>query len=801
MTNPNLFAITDDDEVAENLDYGPGPLATTDSARLSTDFKDVEHDSWFQEVALDGTNIDFTIIWRFSSVKTVAQRFEDAVTSGEPVTWIVEDGGVTTTIIGTWWFSDGAGITAARFDSSGSDFSDDDGFWGAGSVVQADGDGCDDGNLGWGVGNCDGGDSSQELYRNGIESGAPSTIKNFMYIGSFDFDNDGLIFPADNCSFDANPGQEDGDGDGIGDVCDICPAIFSDNTEEAACIAVEEPVSGASCRAADVALVGPPPQEGEVTVEQIVIGYGTFTKPDGAGTSVFDEITPDLRIARTCCGGVFNLGSDLVEWAAGTCTAPTSSWFSSHSDLLQNVFRDPNPPGVPGNLPGSDTCLHDITTDVYYDILWESWSSNEDGGFSYSRDGLAMQAPVVTVPYSDSTLPGQVDILGLVDGDYELCVSASDVLPAATPVDFTFPDFLTELAGDQISPALNIVREGDGGAVFNSLSDDISWAAGTCAAPTSTFYSNHNDLVRNEFRDPNPPGVSGNLPGSDTCLRNDTTGDEYDVLWHSWTCGGCPDANAGGSGFSYTRVHTGTSASVTYTRADFVEQLAGDMITPNLNIFRRGGGGVRTSGTDSVQWAEGTCASPTSQFFSDHGELVERRFRDPNPPGVSGNLPGSDTCLYNVTNNTYYDVLWSSWTCGGNSVSCENAGGDGFAYTRTGPVPGPAVQDCTGFSKVGEDVIGINNGCFDDDDSDGVPNSVDICPMTPEDTTVGEDGCSIDQTCPCDDPWPNHYSYVRCVANVVSDFLAQNLITRPEKRAIVRAARRSSCGSRRSRRR
>jgi len=39
----------------------------------------------------------------------------------------------------------------------------------------------------------------------------------------YDYDGDGFCVGADNCTQDYNPDQADSDGDGIGDVCDICP--------------------------------------------------------------------------------------------------------------------------------------------------------------------------------------------------------------------------------------------------------------------------------------------------------------------------------------------------------------------------------------------------------------------------------------------------------------------------------------------------------------------------------------------------------------------------------------------------
>jgi hypothetical protein len=40
---------------------------------------------------------------------------------------------------------------------------------------------------------------------------------------SDDCDNDGVLNPVDNCHAIFNPGQENADGDALGDVCDPCP--------------------------------------------------------------------------------------------------------------------------------------------------------------------------------------------------------------------------------------------------------------------------------------------------------------------------------------------------------------------------------------------------------------------------------------------------------------------------------------------------------------------------------------------------------------------------------------------------
>ncbi|NIP78115.1 MAG: hypothetical protein GWM90_02475, partial [Gemmatimonadetes bacterium] len=75
--------------------------------------------------------------------------------------------------------------------------------------------------------------SGQELTYTAVPVGAGTRA-------GVDRDEDGVLDGDDNCPADANPGQEDTDGDGEGDACDASPGPVCG---DAVCEGSEDPLS------------------------------------------------------------------------------------------------------------------------------------------------------------------------------------------------------------------------------------------------------------------------------------------------------------------------------------------------------------------------------------------------------------------------------------------------------------------------------------------------------------------------------------------------------------------------------
>jgi len=176
------FAITDANNVAENLDYGSGAININGSARITTDYANVLSNNWYQEVYIDGQSLSYSIEWIFSNNLNMKDRFSEAVTIGSTVKWLINQNGAESVINGTWWWSDNSYQNTFDWTTSGTSFSFDDGIWGAGSVVNGD-IGAPTNNTVWGVGNYNSSDTYETVWTNGIQtSNATPNLRNVMYL-------------------------------------------------------------------------------------------------------------------------------------------------------------------------------------------------------------------------------------------------------------------------------------------------------------------------------------------------------------------------------------------------------------------------------------------------------------------------------------------------------------------------------------------------------------------------------------------------------------------------------------------
>ena len=293
----------------------------------------------------------------------------------------------------------------------------------------------------------------------------------------------------------------------------------------------------------------------------------TFTKEDYADASLEenqDRITASVWITRGDNQPLYNAAfesySDHGVSPSGTIWAPGQTALQTNTNGYQS-FRDATG-GNHQNLPGRTMSMYIIQEDLFYDVEFHSWTSNNNGGgFSYTRT------------------PAEINSF-----EYPLDAVYFE------KVDFADP--LLEQNQDRITDRTWITRGNEQG-IYNPFSENSYYFESSdevYSAPSNTLWAyGLTDYVEGEYR-PFKEAVQSQMSMSSLNDGGHTFSmfivSEnlfYDVEFHSWTC--CQN----GGGFSYTRTDQ-SGQSITFTKEDYADwtlEENQDRITDNVWITRQ----------------------------------------------------------------------------------------------------------------------------------------------------------------------------------------------------------------------
>jgi Secretion system C-terminal sorting domain len=151
----------------------------------------------------------------------------------------------------------------------------------------------------------------------------------------------------------------------------------------------------------------------------------TFTKEDYADWTLEenqDRITDIVWITRQESNQLFNIFSE--EEAEGDVSPMDTEWIMGSTYDIDPAdytnFKDAHG-GSASSLPGETMSMHLITDDLYFDVLFHSWTSDSGGGFSYTR------TPVTTyLNYNPTTFIESSDNLGNIQNSLTITMGIPD---------------------------------------------------------------------------------------------------------------------------------------------------------------------------------------------------------------------------------------------------------------------------------------------------------------------------------------------------------------------------------------
>jgi hypothetical protein len=127
----------------------------------------------------------------------------------------------------------------------------------------------------------------------------------------------------------------------------------------------------------------------------------SFTKANGANPSLAvnqDRITANLWITRASSQGLYNASDEAsfahffspqgTQWADGSIANYASLSYTDWNSWAKGVHAGP-----PSTV-GVQAVVHDTVDDIYFSIMFTSWTSGgTGGGFSYTRSTAVVPEP------------------------------------------------------------------------------------------------------------------------------------------------------------------------------------------------------------------------------------------------------------------------------------------------------------------------------------------------------------------------------------------------------------------------
>lgn len=147
--------------------------------------------------------------------------------------------------------------------------------------------------------------------------------------------------------------------------------------------------------------------------------------------------------------------------------------------------------------------------------------------------------------------------------------------------------------------------------------------------------------------------------------HNPTPGNIICALYGSGENGSDPTAYTQNRSGTFFNSSNDVPTPVTFTKANYADRTQPanqDCITSNVCITRANSNGIFNKVSESVyndgvsptdtEWSYGICADKDTLTFTNWINAI----------GTPPAMPGQNLCLHLITDNRYYDVMFSSWT-------------------------------------------------------------------------------------------------------------------------------------------